>query len=161
MHKVPWPNIGYINAILLGALSRETVKPGESGLLEITVDLAEKRGYFSSLVAIETNDPLSPTWLPRVSAGVYQSTISPIQTLYFGNVVQGQSVGRRFLVHDRGDKSLEVRDCRIEFGGRVTRYVDASATITRLAATMPVGKARGSFKPLPGDYRIDVSLRGL
>lgn len=93
-----------------GRMLEKTIKPGEEGILEITVDPARITNGFSStkVLTIFSNDPDKATVQVKVHAQVEpEFTIVP-DTLDFGTVEQGATAERTLLITQMQDAPFEI-----------------------------------------------------
>jgi hypothetical protein len=81
-------------------------------------------------------------------------------TLYIGDIRQGQSVSNRFFVHDRGDMTVHVSDVRAELTGDrdVTDGPRVSARSTRILSEREARRSVSRVPVRPGDYEVAVDI---
>jgi hypothetical protein len=139
----------------------DVVAPGEAGLVRVTVDLTEKRGYFSTSVLLSTNDPRLAQCEVIVSGGVFQPVLTSVDTVYVGQVHRGTRLTRSFFVQDRGDRTLKVENVRALLDQQVGA-TDAIAckveSVLMQGPDIPVG-AVSRYPVRPGDYLVNLGLQ--
>jgi predicted double-glycine peptidase len=137
------------------------VASGGEGLVRVTVDLTEKRGYFSTSVLLSTNDPLLAKCEVIVSGGVFQPVLTSVDTVYAGQVQRGTRLTKSFFVQDRGDQTLRIKGLRALLGQRAGAS-DAIAceveSVLMQESNIPAG-AVSRYPVRPGDYLVNLGLQ--
>jgi hypothetical protein len=140
-------------------LTSESIAPGGVGELEVRVDVRDKRGFFSDRVLLETNDPTHSRVAVRVAAGVIHGGPTSVREVFFDDLIQGESQSRTFVVHDRGDRVLEVRKASHDWtSADGPRGVRATVRIGKVDNPRELGKVYATFAPARGDYVVQLTM---
>jgi hypothetical protein len=139
----------------------KTIAPSEKGLVTVTVDVSEKRGYFSTTVLLNTNDPSLPKCAVRASGGVFQLILASLDTLYLGEVHRGTNLAESFYVHERGDKTLQIKDLKavVDKKAGATEYISCEVKSTYIQAHNMPKNPVSRYRVKAGDYLVDLRLQ--
>jgi len=142
-------------------ISPKTVAPGERGLVTVTVDVSRERGYFSTTVLLNTNDPSLRKCALRASGSVFQPILASLDTLYLGHVRRGSNLAESLFVHDRGDKTLQIKDLKavVDKKAGATKYIVCEIKSTYISAMNMVKNPVSRYRVKPGDYLVDLKLQ--
>lgn len=142
-------------------ITPKSVEPGEKGLVTVTVDISEKRGYFSTSVLLNTNDASASKCPVIVSGGVLQPVLTSVDTIYLGQVFRGDNLTKSFFVHDRGDKTLKIRDIEavIDTEGVFADSITCEVLSTRIYATSTLEKPVSRYHVKLGDYLARLKIQ--
>ena len=147
----------------IAKISAGQLAPQETAVVEMEVNLKQKRGPFFESVVIETNDPESPSVNLFFTGAVINTEVVSARKVHWGATRVGQPIRPHFFLHDPGDGRLELLSAH---------WVGDEPTADRatIAAKVHVEKVKlgsqyigkvGRFSVTPGDYRVEVEINSL
>jgi hypothetical protein len=137
-----------------------TVAPGGKGKATLTVDVFDKRGYFSTFALLKTNDPLLPQCKVNAIGGVFQPVLTSLDQVYFGELSRGSSVVQSFYIQDRGDQTLKIDSlyASVDTSCGPKVGIASAATITEIQSSNYPSHPISRYPVKVGDYRVDLTL---
>jgi len=137
------------------------IEPGKKGLVNVSVDMSSKRGYFSTFVLLNTNDPSVHKSIIRVSGGVLQPILTSLDVLYLGELHRGTSLTKSFYVQDRGDKTLQINVLNVVLDDEteLDEYINCQVVNTPIQASNMPKHPISRYPVKIGDYRVDFQLK--
>lgn len=141
-------------------LTTNRLAPGQAGIIEASVDLHGKKGYFSNNLAVKTNDTANPLSVLRMAVGVRKEHVLSTQMIRLTDLPKSGKVTGEFYASDPGFGGLEIRDVFFEpaSGQEISKHLTCSITRSLLGDDVQrVAKLFG-YQGEPEDYVIRIEL---
>ena len=141
-------------------LSAKQLAPGESGQIEIDVNIDGREGYIQQYVVVKTNDSASPVSILNMACGVPRKRPVSSQAIRLKDLPQGGNVQHEFVVADPGFSGIKIRDAKFLLRGNSDSASNPSCSISREMVREDANKIsqRMGFPTSPGDYLLRLSF---
>ena len=150
--------VGSSCSCTVARLSATELAPAKQGELRGSIDIRGKRGLFHEYLAVRTNDLHSALTVFQVCGGVYPNTVSSVDTLRFGQVLQGGEAVARFFLHDPDTGNLKILRSECRLVSDRASCGTCSVSVNRIAADSPLIGKPGKYPLRVGDYVVDATL---
>jgi hypothetical protein len=103
-------------------LSSGTLSPGETGKIDVTLDLSNIQGVYSEHVYVQTDDPVSPRVVLTLQGDVQRGLRLTPTALNFGKVVPGESAMRTLFISPGASQVRDIASVNTSFTSRTTPH---------------------------------------
>lgn len=152
------------------SVSRDTIPPGESGVITVVFETRKYHGRHTKSVFVETNDPDEPEVELSISGMIKTEVAVVPQFVFFGDVEKGNRITKEINLIQIGDEKLRLEKAEPSskyLTARISRLMDdrnQGFTISvSLGTDMPVGKFAEVitlYTNLKKHRKIDVPVAG-
>ncbi len=96
---------------LKAELINQSVPPGGSGTIALTLDTTGLRGVQTYAIYVQSDDPVSPLVQIQVAAAIKPATLLvSTRRIHFGDVDANLGAEREIFIKDPGDRSLDIHE---------------------------------------------------
>jgi hypothetical protein len=139
-------------------LSQDRVAPGESAVIELSVDLSRTDGYFQHYVVVKTNDATSPASILRMAGGVPRARVTSSDVIRLEDLPQGGEASQTFFVADPGFSGFKIREARFvpHDTSKIGDHLSCLISFNLLgdeSRRVPAG-----FRAKPSDYGVRIAF---
>lgn len=138
-------------------VTSERLAPGESGFIDVRIDLGTTEGYFQQYLAVHTNDELCPISVLRMAGGVPRVRAISGDILRLEELPRGGKVLQTFYAADPGFRGVRIRETHFAPVG--DSGLDGHLTCSITSKLVGDGPQRpGGFRVTPSDYAVQLSV---